>query len=157
MTAGQAYFRTLALATIVAGGLFSGFPSYAQQMTKAEQAANEKMAEAYSHHLFISMCAQNYRNEFPVNTLSSADKAQVNAHTQGACECLYDRVSKDTEPDEVTNYVMYTYGPQSVNGKPDPEALQYYGSKEVQKIGVFWRDKPLLKKCGFSRKIDGLK
>ncbi len=156
MTAGQAYFRTFSLAIMMAGVLVAGFPSYAQQMGSSEQAKNEKIAEAYSHHLFTSMCADNYRNEFPVSTLSAADKAQLNLHTKGACDCMYDRIEKEVPPTDLTDYVMYTYGLQSPSGL-DAETKAYYSSKQVQKIGALWSDKPLLKKCGFSRKIDGLK
>ncbi len=156
MTARQAFFRTFSLAALVAGLLVSGFPSYAQQMTSAERDKNEKVAEAYAHHLFTSMCAQNYRNEFPVSTLNAADKAQLNNHTKGACDCMYDRINDDVEAPDIADYVMYTYGPHPPTGI-DPEALQYYGSERVKKIGILWSDKPLLKKCGFSRKIDGLK
>ena len=156
MTVSQAFFRNFGLSAIMAGIVVLGFPSYAQQMSDSEQARNEKVAAAYSQHLFTSMCADNYRNEFPVGTLSAADKAQLNQHTKGACDCMYDRVKKEAEPTDVTDYVMFTYGVQSPDGI-DPEALEYYGSKRVQKIGALWSDKPLLKKCGFSRKIDSLK
>lgn len=156
MTARQAFSRTFSLSILLAGLLVSGFSSYAQQPSQAEQAKNKKIAEAYAQHLFVSMCANNYRGEFPVSTLSAADKAQLNAHTEGACECFYDRVEKVTEPSEVTDYVMYVYGVHPTGGV-DPDAMAYFSAKQPHKIGELWQDKSLTKKCGFSRKIDSLK
>lgn len=118
---------------------------------------NKKISAAYSQHLFTSMCSKDYRREFPIHTMDAAGRKFVNDYTLKACSCFFDRLSKDVEASDITDYVMFTYSTNPDPDKVEPEALKYFNSERIKKIGMLWDDKGLKKKCGFNRRVDSLK
>ena len=134
----------LAILTVLA---FSAIPAYASPETNSR---DKKISAAYSQHLYTSICAQQYRQKFPVHRLSEKDRAQLNQHTTQACACQYDAMAKVTTPETITDYVMYAYSSAPKGQKKQAPAKDYFDNSFRSMIDVV-NSGDVRKKCGFVR------
>jgi hypothetical protein len=115
----------------------------------SDESQEQQFTRVYAEHIYTSLCAQEYRNEFSTEGLSPADKAQLNTHTLGACKCLYNAIAARNSSSGIIDYVMYAYGLTVDPMVPDPEAMAYYNSSQISNIGEIVDDEAIRKKCGF--------
>lgn len=122
-------------------------PSSAQQKAKPSQ--DQVMSGIYAEHLATSVCKSEYINKFKTSRLSTAEKRQLDAHTSGACKCLYTEAAGKSSPEAVLDYVMYIYGAQKDPTKPAQDQIAYIKSPGFRTVGSVYGDVAVRKKCGF--------
>ena len=114
-------------------------------LTKNEMALNN----AYASHLFASICSQNYRDELAPRSEKNLDMKRMWADIQKSCKCLSDQVLAKVPAPELSDYVMFNYGWQPVDGSNDPEYVEYDKSGRADAISDITSNQLIRKKCGF--------
>ena len=114
-------------------------------LTKNETALNN----AYAGHLFSSICSQNYRDEVAPRSEKNLDLKLMWSDIQKSCKCLSDQVLAKIPAAELSDYVMFNYGWQPIDGSNDPEYVEYDKSGRADAISDITSNQLIRKKCGF--------
>ena len=118
-----------------------------------------KMNDVYARHMYSSVCIEHQKAYFLPRQLSVDDEAKKMQSFKDSCDCLTNRVLKESSPNDVIDYVTAMNGGKKsmpgTSGKktkafPDlPKGSQ--AEEKLMKIGQIGRDEKIRKDCGFTR------
>lgn len=137
------YFLSLSLAVL---GLYAGTTkAYAAEETSSPQ---QKITAAYTQHLFVSICADTYRDKFKVARLTEMDRSQLYKHTTDACTCQYQAIARSNAPEDIADFLLLTYGKSPAGRDAIKPKVDPY---KIKPIAQMYGDANIMKKCGFVR------
>ena len=119
------------------------------QLSSSEMKTAVKMNEIYAHHMYSSSCLERQRMMYVSPILTPAEKNSLMVEYAKACDCLANKVLKDSNPNDVIGYVTYMDGsiePGTKRVKPDPQTRE-----KNSKIMTLGHEPGNRKSCGFKQ------
>lgn len=108
----------------------------------------QKITAAYTEHLFVSICADAYRDKFKVARLNEMDRGQLYKHTTDACTCQYQAIARSNAPEDIADFLLLTYGKSPAGRDAIKPKVDPY---KIKPIAQMYGDTSIMKKCGFVR------